>query len=364
VPTLSLRDIWQDLESPVALEPRASARSATRPPRTDNRDPRLVVWNLATGAVELDVPRPVGFNTEHAAVSSDGSLVVCAAHRTQCVLRGHTHRAWCVDVSPDGTWAVSCDDETVRGWDLREAREIVRLEFGVLGVVLRCAVLASGRVLSFMVVLAMSRSCPRCDNPLVPGATRCGKCGMVLAAPRGDPHVGRTVGNLKLTERLGRGGMGSVYRAEHVALGTHYAVKVLHPQFSNDEVLAERFRREAVACSRLRHENIVFVTDFGGIYLVMEYLEGVTLHTVLKRERRLRLARFARMASQLCDAISAAHRLGIVHRDLKPDNVMVLDDPALGERVKVFDFGIAHLREAGRNTGLTAVGSIVGTAAR
>jgi len=76
----------------------------------------------------------------------DGSLEVRAVHRTQCVLRGHTHRACCIDVSPDGTWAVSCDDETVRGWDLREAREIVRLEFGVLGAVLRCAILASGRI--------------------------------------------------------------------------------------------------------------------------------------------------------------------------------------------------------------------------
>ena len=164
--------------------------------------------------------------------------------------------------------------------------------------------------------------------------------------------------------------MGAVYRAEHVALGTPYAVKVLHQQYSDDDTVAERFRREAVACSRLRHENTVQVTDFGvhdevGIYLVMEFLEGVALNQLLRRDGPLALDAFARVASQICDAMEAAHRLGIVHRDLKPENVMVLTEPGREGRVKVLDFGIAHLRDAETKDGatLTRAGTVVGTPA-
>ena len=214
----------------------------------------------------------------------------------------------------------------------------------------------------------MSATCPQCSIPVLATATRCGRCGAELKPTKVDRNVGRTVGNLKLVGLLGRGGMGSVYLAEHVSLGTPYAVKVLHPQFSHDDTVAERFRREAVACSRLRHENTVFVTDFGihdelGIYLVMEYLEGVSYAAMLKEVRRLPLARFAALADQICDAMSAAHRLGIVHRDLKPDNVMVLDAPGRGEKVKVLDFGIAHLRDTDEGDKLTHVGMVVGTPA-
>ena len=216
----------------------------------------------------------------------------------------------------------------------------------------------------------MSPACPQCGNPVVSTATRCGRCGASFKPAKVDPNLGRTLGNLRLTEKIGTGGMGAVYRAEHVALGTPYAVKVLHRQFSDDETVAERFRREAVACSRLRHENTVFVTDFGvhdevGIYLVMEYLEGVSLHDLLRAEGALPLGRFARFAAQVCDAMGAAHRLGIVHRDLKPENVMVLTDVGREDRVKVLDFGIAHLRDAGAAGAgsITRAGTVVGTPA-
>jgi serine/threonine protein kinase len=216
----------------------------------------------------------------------------------------------------------------------------------------------------------MSAACPQCGNPVVSTATRCGRCGASFKPAKVDPNLQRVVGNLRLVEKLGSGGMGAVYRAEHVALGTPYAVKVLHRQFSDDDTVAERFRREAVACSRLRHENTVFVTDFGvhdevGIYLVMEYLEGVSLHDLLRRDGALPLRRFALLASQVCDAMAAAHRLGIVHRDLKPENVMVLTEAGREDRVKVLDFGIAHLRDADTHQGgsITRAGTVVGTPA-
>ncbi len=216
----------------------------------------------------------------------------------------------------------------------------------------------------------MRAACPKCANPVVSTASRCGRCGATFKPAKVDANLGRVVGNLRLTEKLGSGGMGSVYRAEHVSLGTPYAVKVLHPQFSDDEMVAERFRREAVACSRLRHENTVLVTDFGvheemGIYLVMEFLEGTALHQVLRREGALPLDGFARVASQVCDAMDAAHRMGIVHRDLKPENVMVLTEAGREGRVKVLDFGIAHLRDAEQHDGgsITRAGTVVGTPA-
>ena len=216
----------------------------------------------------------------------------------------------------------------------------------------------------------MSAACPKCGNPIVSTAGRCGRCGASFSPAKTDRNLDRVVGNLRLVEKLGSGGMGAVYRAEHVSLGTPYAVKVLHAQFSDDDMVAERFRREAVACSRLRHENTVFVTDFGvhdemGIYLVMEYLEGLALSQVLRREGPLPLDRFARIASQVCDAMEAAHRLGIVHRDLKPENIMVLSDHGREGRVKVLDFGIAHIRDAEDHQGgsLTRAGTVVGTPA-
>jgi len=177
--------------------------------------------------------------------------------------------------------------------------------------------------------------------------------------------VGRRLGNLELVERLGVGGMGSVFRAEHRTLRTSYAVKVLHGQYSSDEVAVERFRQEAIACSKLRHENVVFVTDFGfeeelGLFITMEHLDGIPLGTLIRRSGQLDFGRTVRIVEQIAAAMHAAHRLDIVHRDLKPDNVIVLSDPTRSDFVKVLDFGIAKIRGEG-NDGLTNAGEAVGT---
>ncbi len=182
---------------------------------------------------------------------------------------------------------------------------------------------------------------------------------------RSSRQRGGRVGNLELGERLGVGAMGTVYKGVHRTLRTPFAVKVLHPQYSSDEDAVERFRLEAVACSRLRHENIVFVTDFGfeeslGLYIAMEFLDGRSLGRILRRDGPLTLGRMARIGEQISSAMAAAHRLDVVHRDLKPDNVFVLSDPGRQDFVKVLDFGIAKVRDAdGRE--LTGEGHAVGT---
>ncbi|MDB4930009.1 MAG: Serine/threonine protein kinase Endoplasmic reticulum rane [Myxococcaceae bacterium] len=208
--------------------------------------------------------------------------------------------------------------------------------------------------------------CAVCKNDLDPETGECFDCGRTQnLSVKPDPFLGRAVGNLVLIYKIGQGAMGSVYRAAHRTLKTAYAVKILSEEFSDDETVAERFRREALACSRLQHENVVYVTDFGvdptlGLYLVMEFVDGPSLGQML-RHGPLAPGRVGRIVEQVCDAMSAAHRLDIVHRDLKPDNILVYRDPARRDFVKVVDFGIARIRMADASEELTASGTTVGT---
>src|SRR5205823_4222843 len=139
-------------------------------------------------------------------------------------------------------------------------------------------------------------------------------------------------------------------------LGTerYVALKLIAPQFMRNEEFVERFKREARAAGRLRHPNVVDVTDFGFsgdgadrvAYLVMEYLDGCTLSDVLTEENRLPLYWVVDILEQVCSAVHEAHQQGIVHRDLKPDNIWLEPNGLGGYRVKVLDFGIAKLAEA------------------
>jgi serine/threonine-protein kinase len=168
----------------------------------------------------------------------------------------------------------------------------------------------------------------------------------------------------RIVSKLGSGGMGTVYLAEHVALGKRVAVKVLKPEVSRDPAMARRFEQEAVAASRIGQENIVDVTDFGhtpegSLYFVMEYLEGRTLAEVLQRERLLPVGRACAVLVQICQAIEAAHARGIVHRDLKPHNIVLLDRAGRPDFVKVLDFGISKM--GWRQEPITEQGAILGT---
>jgi serine/threonine protein kinase len=154
-------------------------------------------------------------------------------------------------------------------------------------------------------------------------------------------------GRYRIHRRIGEGGMGTVYAAEHVEIGKSVAVKILHLQYSGDEQLVERFRREARAASRVGHPNIIDVTDFGTTddgcaFFVMELLHGMDLADVLAREQRLGTERAVRIAVQVCRALQAAHEVGIIHRDLKPENIYLVARDGETDFVKVLDFGIAQ----------------------
>ncbi len=161
-------------------------------------------------------------------------------------------------------------------------------------------------------------------------------CPVCMLQEESPPLLG---GALLLEEEIGRGGMGTVYRARHVRLGRTVAVKFLPSDLANQKEFEARFEREARALARLNHPNIVGIHDFGrddGVsFLVMEYVEGKPLTDQLP----LSVSRAAEIAAQICDALSYAHRQGIVHRDIKPDNLL-MDGSG---RVKIADFGIARI---------------------
>jgi serine/threonine protein kinase len=166
----------------------------------------------------------------------------------------------------------------------------------------------------------------------------------------GEPNIVLD-GKYRIDALLGQGGMGAVYRATHLGTTRTVAVKIIHPHFSQDPEFVERFRREAEAAGRLRHPNVVDVTDFGFAptrtgqvaYLVMEYLDGRSLADVLAKEGRLSTGWVVDILEQVCSAVAEAHRLGIVHRDLKPDNIWLEPNRRGGFTVKVLDFGLAKL---------------------
>ncbi|MGF1466281.1 MAG: protein kinase [Sandaracinaceae bacterium] len=223
-----------------------------------------------------------------------------------------------------------------------------------------------------------ARECPSCRRLNPADANFCAGCGEGLAGPAGgafaeeeslggaDPLLGRVVADRYRIERLlGRGGMGVVYRVEHVRIGKLMAMKLLHGALATEPDIIKRFRREAEAVSKLDHPNTVQIFDFGRsegmMFLVMEYLSGRDLGQVLRDEGPLPFPRVARIAVQIASSVQQAHERGIVHRDLKPENVMVLEghDP---EVVKVLDFGLAKLRDEGMGErSITRAGSILGT---
>jgi serine/threonine protein kinase len=185
-----------------------------------------------------------------------------------------------------------------------------------------------------------------------------------------DPLIGRVFeGKYRLDERLGGGGMGTVYRATHLLIERPVAVKVLSQRFVGDETAQQRFRREARASGRMQHPNAVMVNDFGAtedgwLYIVMELLEGQTLRDLLAREAPLDPARVVSFMLQTCAAVGAAHDAGLIHRDLKPANIFIEQRPNLAAVVKVLDFGVAKFvveeHDDDYNT-LTQVGAIIGT---
>jgi serine/threonine protein kinase len=170
-----------------------------------------------------------------------------------------------------------------------------------------------------------------------------------------------------ITRKLGEGGMGQVYLAEHVKMGRRCAIKIMMPGTMSDPDAISRFNREAANASRISHPNVCAIYDFGEtpdglIYLAMEFIEGRSLTDLLAEAGTLPLARAATMIQQTAEALQVAHDLGIVHRDLKPDNIMV-STAREKDIVKVVDFGIAKAigGDDGRAQKVTKTGFVVGT---
>ncbi len=172
-------------------------------------------------------------------------------------------------------------------------------------------------------------------------------------------------GRYRLVTRLGQGGMGEVWEAVQEGLGRRVAVKVLLPELLNEPDLLARFQREAQAAASLGHPNIVSVSDFVSLpgeppFLVMELIAGKPLSKLIE-QGPLAEQRVAFIASQVLDALSAAHRAGIVHRDIKPDNILLTSISGVDDIAKVLDFGIAKLYGVTEAPKLTMTGAVMGT---
>ncbi|MCC6999492.1 MAG: protein kinase [Deltaproteobacteria bacterium] len=180
--------------------------------------------------------------------------------------------------------------------------------------------------------------------------------------------IGRTVGNYVVLSKLGEGGMGTVYQAEHPGIGRRVAIKVLRAHLAGDPDTVARFFREARAVNQVRHPNVVQVLDLGTtpegtIYAIMELLEGESLAGRLRRVRRLELGEATAVFDACADALEAVHAHGIVHRDLKPDNIFLArPDDGGPEVVKLLDFGVAKLLD-GADANISQTGALIGTPA-
>ncbi|MEQ8274850.1 MAG: serine/threonine-protein kinase [Deltaproteobacteria bacterium] len=214
-------------------------------------------------------------------------------------------------------------------------------------------------------LIAPRRVCPRCFAVYRAGFTRCPVDGTELETLERDHLLGVMLSGTYVVEALlGEGAIGRVYRARHALLSREFAVKVMFGDVAANEITRQRFVREAEAASRLTHDNIVGLVDFGQtkaglLYIVMDLIDGETLEALVEREGPLPEATAARYAAQLLRALQYAHDSGVIHRDLKPANIVVERHGA----VRVLDFGVAYVIDPGteERERLTKSGCVVGT---
>jgi eukaryotic-like serine/threonine-protein kinase len=182
-------------------------------------------------------------------------------------------------------------------------------------------------------------------------------------------YTGQTLADkYHLTTLLGQGGMGAVYRGEHIIIGKKVAVKFLHAELAQNPEVVKRFYREAQAAAAIGHDSIIDVLDVGVSqsgepYLVMEYLEGESLGDMLARTGPLDLSAALGILEPTLRALHAAHSKGIVHRDLKPDNIFIVRQSSGPPKIKLIDFGISKFAESAGGEKLTQTGSVMGTPA-
>lgn len=211
-----------------------------------------------------------------------------------------------------------------------------------------------------------TKTCPQCGRSYGDADRFCTVDGAALVAAGGASLIGTVVADRFLVQsKLGEGGMGEVYLAEHVRMKRKVALKLMRPWMLGDPVAVGRFHREAENASQISHPNVAQVYDFGEtservVYLAMEFVDGEPLSSIMAREPRLHLVRTAEIVRQTAEALTAAHTLGILHRDLKPDNVMIARSRSGTDIVKLVDFGIARAMNRGTQQ-FTSTGLVVGT---
>ena len=215
--------------------------------------------------------------------------------------------------------------------------------------------------------MSAGKTCPQCGTVYEPEQRFCPRDGAALRAPNAASDlVGEVIADRYLiTRKLGEGGMGQVYLAEHVRMGRQSAVKVMNPGMVHDADAVSRFNREASNASRINHPNVAAIYDFGEtsdglIYLAMEYVDGEPLTKLIATHGALAPARAGEIVRQAGEALAVAHELGIVHRDLKPDNIMITRNRDGSDCVKVVDFGIAKAASSDAQK-VTKTGLVIGT---
>jgi serine/threonine-protein kinase len=215
--------------------------------------------------------------------------------------------------------------------------------------------------------VANEKVCPQCGTRYEADHMFCFLDGAALIqAQNSTDLVGSVIADrYRVVSKIGDGGMGQVFLAEHVRMKRRCAVKIMRPQLMSDPVAVVRFNREAENASQISHPNVCAVYDFGEtptglIYLAMEFIDGDALSRILEQEVSLVPVRAADIITQTADALSAAHGLGILHRDLKPDNIMLAKSRAGTDHVKIVDFGIARVMSK-ESQQLTSTGIAVGT---
>ena len=189
-----------------------------------------------------------------------------------------------------------------------------------------------------------------------------------IESSRREAAEARRLGQYVLREKLGGGGMGEVYRADHALLRRPAAIKLIRPEKAGDPATLARFEREVQATATLTHPNTIQVYDYGRaddgtFYYVMEYLPGLTLDELVKRDGPLPPDKAVRVLRQLCGALREAHAIGLIHRDLKPGNVVVCDRGGVPDTVKLLDFGLVRSAGVAGDAKLTHEGAVFGTPA-
>jgi serine/threonine-protein kinase len=183
---------------------------------------------------------------------------------------------------------------------------------------------------------------------------------------RTEAYEARKLGQYRLKERIGAGGMGEVFLAEHQLLKRPCVIKLIKPDKAGDAKVLARFKREVRATSKLTHWNTIDIFDYGStgdgiFYYVMEYLPGLSLGEVVERHGTLAPARVVHILQQACDALSEAHNVGLVHRDIKPGNIFLAERGGIYDVVKLLDFGLVKPMTDEENMQLTTEGAIIGS---